>query len=114
MLLLYISYALPTQSDVPSPIHHPLLLALTAVPPIERSLSWTTPSRLDRALPTYLFLAAVLEVKHYPMHTGGSKPRCGFVKSWTVDEGGDGKCLTRRRSPEPVPWSPERQYAFCG
>jgi hypothetical protein len=33
---------------------------------------------MDRAFPTYLFLAAVFEVKHYPMHKGGRKPGCGF------------------------------------
>jgi hypothetical protein len=48
---------------------------------------------MDPAFPTYLFLATVFEVKYYPMHTGGRKPGCGFGMLWTVDDGGDGKCL---------------------
>jgi hypothetical protein len=50
---------------------------------------------MNRAILTYLFWATVLDVKHYPMHTAGDKPRSGFGMSWTVvDGGGDQACLT--------------------
>ena len=60
-----------------------------------RHFSRTTPSAINGALPTYLSLAAVFDVKHYSMHTAGDKPESGFGTSWTVvDGGGDEDCLT--------------------
>lgn len=71
MLLLYISHALPTQPDMSSLIQHHCCFALTTEPPMGRHFSRTTPSAINGALPTYLSLAAVFDVKHYSMHTAG-------------------------------------------